>query len=1147
MDKSQESRLKRIFESFEDAWSSQNEPDISNFVQQYSEADADQLVEELIRRDLDHRNEKGLENAPEIYASLGTAAVSFAAEYSAQLSPHDKRGEVDLSQNEGQSPPTQIGPYQLVQKLGEGGMGTVWLADQLEPVRRQVAIKLIKSSLASKPIIARFEAERQALAMMDHPNIAKVLDAGTTASGSPYFVMELVQGIPINEYCDRKKLTPDDRLELFVSVCNAVQHAHQKGIIHRDLKPSNVLVQDREGIASVKVIDFGLAKALQHQTRLTDKTLNTEFGQVLGTLQYMSPEQAMMDALNVDTRSDIYSLGVMLYELLAGSTPIDVETLNQNALLKVLEVIREEDPPLPSQRLSSSGDKSQSISDQRQIQPVKLQRILRGELDWVVMKALAKDRTRRYETADAFAKDIQRYLTGDPVAARPPSASYRIGKFVRKNTGLVASIATIAALLIAGLGGTSWFAYQSSQEAIRANREAKRATKETERAVEAEELAKLEADKAKASAEQSKRDKIAAEKSAKRSKDSLEIFTSSFKSVDPWEGADAQMLAKDVLFNAYEKLKKSDLDDEGKAVLLTALTNSFAGIGEYNAAIVVARADVNTRKSLQGPKHTSTLNSMGNLALCLRLGGQADKALVLDQQLLDLRREVFGSKHPDVLMSMASLAESFENTGQPRNALKLKQEVLQLRKENLGLEHEDTLFSMNNLSVSLLKNGQADKALKLCKQVVDLRQEKNGNDHPETLISMNNLAACLMTARKFPDAIKMFQRVLKLRQTKLGFDHPDTLTTLNSLAASYYRNEQSDEALQLFRQALELRRQKLGDDHPDTMRSLNNLGFLYDKTGQDAESLKIYTRLLEQRREILGWDHPETLTTLNNLSAIYSKQKSYSEALRFNQQVLDRRREKLGTDHPSTLNTMSNRAAILAKARQHSEAIKVYQELIEARRKRLGRLHSDTMLSIGNLAGAFREAGQVDRQLETLKKLLELKKEKFEPGHPETLSLMKSIAEVLIKARRYEEALELTLELCTLHREKHGQANPDTEKALKYIAVVYLRLKDEHAEHWLTFHAQSLLGNELMKIKKYEQSKPLLEGGFKGLKTRTLEIPRAKRSRLTDAVSRLIELAETTENDADLKKWQKEKARLELEFGPKTKPSKSDPTEKPNQ
>lgn len=321
-----------------------------------------------------------------------------------------------------------IGPYKLLEKIGEGGMGSVWLAEQEQPVRRRVALKLIRADLGSGDTIARFEAERQALAMMDHQNIAKVLDAGTREDGSPYFVMELVKGIPFTDYCDRNKLNVDERLRLFIPVCNAVQHAHQKGIIHRDLKPSNVLVTLYDGKPVPKVIDFGLAKATEHTTKLTDKTMFTEFGKVVGTLQYMAPEQAEMNALDVDTRTDVYALGAMLYETLTGSTPLDRETLGKHALLQILTIILEKEPPPPSARLSSSGEAITGISNQRKIAPHKLRQILRGELDWIVMKALEKDRTRRYDSASALATDIERFLNNDIVVARPPSSAYRLKK-----------------------------------------------------------------------------------------------------------------------------------------------------------------------------------------------------------------------------------------------------------------------------------------------------------------------------------------------------------------------------------------------------------------------------------------------------------------------------------------------------------------------------------------------------------------------------------------------------------------------------------------------------------------------------------------------------------------------------------------------
>ena len=525
------------------------------------------------------------------------------------------------------------GRYILREVIGEGGMGTVYRAEQVQPVRREVALKLIQAGMDSRVVLARFDSERQALAIMDHPNIARVLDAGATDRGHPFFVMELVRGASLTEYCDRHRLDLPARLTLFRQVCSAVQHAHQKGVIHRDLKPSNILVEDHDGRPVPKVIDFGLAKAIGG-TQLTEQTIFTAFGAITGTPLYMAPEQAMFNPVDVDTRADIYALGVILYELLTGSTPIRREIFQRAALDEVLRVVREEEPPPPSQRISSS-DALPSLAAVRQVEPARLGRFVRGELDWIVMKALAKERARRYDSAVGLANDIERFLNDEPVTAGPPSTTYRLRKFASRHRGQVVAASLVLLALVAGIAGTALGLVEARSQAREARRQ------EAVAAAEAAEKEKARAAEA-AQREQAERRLAQIEKIN-------EILGSIFRDLDPKV---VETQGKPLGAVLGERLDQATSQIEGEAIgdplavarMQMTLGDSQYGLGYAAKAVRLYERARSTFEQKLGSAHLETLDCLDELGRAQLAAGHADLALPILERNLEVRQAQAGPR-----------------------------------------------------------------------------------------------------------------------------------------------------------------------------------------------------------------------------------------------------------------------------------------------------------------------------------------------------------------------------------------------------------------------------------------------------------------------------------------------------------------------
>ncbi len=769
-----------------------------------------------------------------------------------------------------------IGPYQLIKKLGEGGMGQVWLAEQTEPVRRQVALKLIRAGIYNDSLLQRFHSERQSLAIMDHPAIAKVFEAGSTPSGQPYLVMEYVPGLPITEYCDQEKLKIRDRLDLFLKACEGVQHAHQKAIIHRDLKPANIMVVEVDGTPVPRIIDFGLAKTAGPP--MAENPLVTQAGSFVGTPGYMSPEQADPSVRDVDTRTDVYSLGVVLYVLLTGFLPFDAK---RQPLHEVLRQLREEDPPRPSTKIGLEKESSSSSAAARSTEPGQLVSMLRGDLDWIVMTALEKDRSRRYGTPSALAADIGRYLNHEPVLARPASAGYRLQKYVRRHRIGVALAAGLV-LLLAG------FAAAQTAQVRRITRERDRADRVTQ------------------------------------------FMSGMFKVSDPSEARGNSITAREILDKASKDIDAGlSRDPELQAQMMGVMGQVYGSLGLYGRARALLTQAVDIQHRLLGASHPQTLSSMDDLGWILNREGHYPEAEKLQRETLGLRRRVLGPQQPDTLRSMTNLSNTLTTAGHYAEAEKLQRETIDIQRRVLGPEQPETLRSMSNLANTLYRGGHYTEAEKLQLETINIQTRILGREHPDTLWSMSNLANTLSKENRFADAAKLQRETLDLRRHVLGPEHPDTLVAMSDLAVNLRRQGQYVDAEKLEREALDIQRRVLGPEHPSTLMSMNNLSNTLNYERRYAEAEKLLRAVLSTQRRVLGPEHPETVRSMVNLATSISNQGRYAEGEKLERETIEIRRRILGPDHPDTALSVYNLAVMKTREGKAGEALKLLHEAID--------------------------------------------------------------------------------------------------------------------------------------------------------------------------------------------------------------------------
>ena len=809
----------------------------------------------------------------------------------------------------------RLGPYTLREPIGTGGMGEVWTADQSAPIRRTVALKLIKAGMDTREVLTRFEAERQALALMDHPSIARVYDAGTTPQGRPYFAMEYVQGIPITDYCDQRRLDTRARLELFQKVCHAIQHAHQKSVVHRDLKPSNILVADVDAKPLPKVIDFGVAKATTR--KLTERTMHTSLGQMIGTPEYMSPEQAEMTQEDVDTRTDVYSLGVVLYELLVGALPFEGEQLRKGGLADMLRILREEEPPRPSERLSSLGDRATTVSNSRRTESKRLSSQIRGDLDWIVMRALEKDRNRRYGSPAEFAQDVQRHLDDQPVVAGPPTAGYRAAKFVRRHRAGV-TVTTAAVLTLVA------FTLVTAVQARTIARERDRAT--------------AEADKAAAM---------------------NDFLARTIASADPWAGGGREVTVAEALDSAAEEVGRAFADQPAtEASLRTVLGEAFYGLGHPARARAEIEAALRTFDELGDADARPIVTAYLLRSRIARESGEFDDAIEAGTTAVRISADDATIPLYDRVNAHQYLARGYmfaQRFAEADSVLSLAEGLAR------NLDGEDRILVAENLSqradLAIYRDGDAAAADSLTRAAFDhLSAIDPRSAHLATYL--NNAAQYRSQLGDLEGALADFDRALELNEQVFGTDHPAYATCVENRGGVLYRLGRADETLAALELTYEIRERNLGPDHIDVLRTRINVGTVAMLTKDNERALEVFAalkpRLIEARG---GTDHPDVLTVTRNQAIALRGLGRHAESLLLFEQTVDQNRRVYGPDDPRVALALADAGEALVSLERWDEArtrietaFEIFREKHGAQDPRTMRA-ADTLVALGERTG----------------------------------------------------------------------------------------------------------------------------------------------------------------------------------------------------